>query len=455
MRAQLKYNARSEFFIVFVNVGEVGLNPVKVGICGLGTVGQGTFDVLKRNSAEITGRSGSDIVVTHVGARRGADIEGVRVSTDIFEVASDPDVDILVESIGGTTVAKDLVLKAIACGKHVVTANKALIAEYGNEIFSAAQQQGVTVAFEAAVAGGIPIIKAIREGLAGNRIEWLAGIINGTGNFILTEMREKGRDFDDVLAEAQQLGYAEADPTFDVEGIDAAHKLVILASLAFGIPLQFEKIYTEGITKISTDDVNYAEELGYRIKHLGVARNTPQGVELRVHPTMIPDKRLIANVNGVMNAVLVKGNAVGPTLYYGPGAGAEPTASSVVADIIDVARTLDAKVRHRVPPMGFQTGALKDTPILAIGDIETAYYLRMSALDKPGVLSSVAQVLSNAGISIEAIIQKEPAEDQDHVPLIILTSRSIENQLTSAIAKIEALDSIFGEVTRIRVESLG
>jgi len=347
------------------------------------------------------------------------------------------------------------VLKAIECGKHVVTANKALIAEHGNEIFAAASEKGVTVAFEAAVAGGIPIIKAIREGLAGNRIEWLAGIINGTGNFILTEMREKGRDFGDVLEEAQQLGYAEADPTFDVEGIDAAHKLVILASLAFGIPLQFEKVYTEGITKISTDDVNYAEELGYRIKHLGVARETPQGVELRVHPTMIPEKQLIANVNGVMNAVLVKGDAVGPTLYYGPGAGAEPTASAVVADIIDVARTLDAEARHRVPPLGFQLDALKNTPILDIGDIETAYYLRMSALDKPGVLSSVAQVLSNAGISIEAIIQKEPLEGQAHVPLIILTSRSIENQLVSAIVEIEALDSICGEVTRIRVESLG
>ncbi|EAW31652.1 homoserine dehydrogenase, partial [marine gamma proteobacterium HTCC2143] len=344
---------------------------------------------------------------------------------------------------------------AIESGKHVVTANKALIAEYGNEIFAAANKKGVTVAFEAAVAGGIPIIKAIREGLAGNRIEWLAGIINGTGNFILTEMREKGRDFGDVLEEAQQLGYAEADPTFDVEGIDASHKLAILASLAFGVPLQLEKVYTEGITKISTDDVNYAEELGYRIKHLGVARKTSQGVELRVHPTMIPEKRLIANVNGVMNAVLVKGDAVGPTLYYGPGAGAEPTASSVVADIIDVARMLDTEPRHRVPLMGFQADALKNTPILDIGEIETAYYLRMSALDKPGVLSSVAQVLSNAGISIEAIIQKEPLEGQVHVPLIILTSRSIEHQLVSAIAEIEALDSIYGEIIRIRVESLG
>jgi homoserine dehydrogenase len=304
------------------------------------------------------------------------------------------------------------------------------------------------------VAGGIPIIKAIREGLAANRIEWLAGIINGTGNFILSEMREKGRDFADVLQEAQALGYAEADPSFDVEGIDAAHKLVILASLAFGIPLQFDKVYTEGITKISTEDVAYAEELGYRIKHLGVARKTDKGVELRVHPTLIPEKRLIANVNGVMNAVLVKGDAVGATLYYGAGAGAEPTASAVVADIIDVARTLSAEPKHRVPYLAFQADALNNTPVLDIGEIETAYYLRMSALDKPGVLSKVAQILSDAGISIEALIQKAPAEGQDHVPLIILTSRSIENKLVSAISDIEALDTIAGEVIRIRVESL-
>lgn len=431
------------------------MNPVKIGICGLGTVGQGTFDVLARNSAEIAARLGCQLQVSHVGVRKGADIAGVKVSTDIFDVAKDPEVQILVELIGGTTVAKDLILTAIANGKHVITANKALIAENGNEIFAAAAEQGVSVAFESSVAGGIPIIKAIREGLAGNKIEWLAGIINGTGNFILTEMREKGRDFDDVLLEAQQLGYAEADPTFDVEGIDAAHKLVILASLAFGIPLQFDKVYTEGITKISREDVAFAEELGYRIKHLGVARNTPQGVELRVHPTMIPEKRLIANVNGVMNAVLVQGDAVGPTLYYGAGAGAEPTASSVVADIVDVARGITAEPIHRVPPLAFQADTLKDLPILDINDIETAYYLRMSAKDKPGVLSKVAQILSELGISIEAIIQKEPAENQDHVPLIILTSRSIEHKLVSAIASIEALDSIAGEVTRIRVESLG
>ncbi|ARN75396.1 homoserine dehydrogenase [Oceanicoccus sagamiensis] len=431
------------------------MNPVKVGICGLGTVGKGTFDVLTRNCAEIAARAGCSIEVSHIGARRGSDIEGITISTDIFAVAEDPAVDIVVELIGGTTVAKDLVLKAVANGKHVVTANKALIAEHGNELFAAAAKQGVSIAFEAAVAGGIPIIKAIREGLAGNRIEWLAGIINGTGNFILTEMRDKGRDFHDVLQEAQELGYAEADPTFDVEGIDAAHKLVILASLAFGIPLQFDKAYTEGITKISRDDVEYAEQLGYRIKHLGVARQTDSGVELRVHPTMIPEKRLIANVDGVMNAVLVQGDAVGPTLYYGAGAGAEPTASAVVADIVDVARTLSAEPGHRVPYLAFQPDALSNTPIVDINDIETAYYLRMSAQDKPGVLSSVAQILSNAGISVEAITQKEPAEGQDHVPMIILTSRSIENKLVSAITDIEALDSIAGEVTRIRVESLG
>lgn len=431
------------------------MNPVKIGICGLGTVGQGTLNVLTRNCAEISARAGCDIVVEHVGARRGADLDGITVSTDIFAVVEDPSIHIVVELIGGTTVAKKLVLAALANGKHVVTANKALIAEHGNEIFAAAEQQGVSVSYEAAVAGGIPIIKAIREGLAANRIEWLAGIINGTGNFILTEMREKGRDFNDVLQEAQDLGYAEADPTFDVEGIDAAHKLVILASLAFGIPLQFDKVYTEGITKISREDVEYAEELGYRIKHLGVARKTSAGVELRVHPTMIPENRLIANVNGVMNAILVQGDAVGPTLYYGAGAGAEPTASSVVADIIDVARTLSAEPKHRVPHLAFQPSALSDAPILNIGEIETAYYLRMSALDKPGVLSQVAQILSNAGISIEAIIQKEPVAEQNHVPLIILTSRAIENKLVSAIADIEALDSIAGEVTRIRVESLG
>ncbi|WP_372864713.1 homoserine dehydrogenase [Spongiibacter sp.] len=433
------------------------MNPVRVGICGLGTVGSGTYAVLTRNAAEIAARVGAEIVVTEIGARRdnpNCDTADVAINRDIFAVAENPNVDILVELIGGTTVAKELVLKAIANGKHVVTANKALIAEHGNEIFAAAAERGVTVAFEAAVAGGIPIIKALREGLAGNKIQWLAGIINGTGNFILTEMRDKGRDFNDVLAEAQALGYAEADPTFDVEGIDAAHKLVILASLAFGIPLQFDKVYTEGISRIAQEDVIYAEQLGYRIKHLGIARDTDSGIELRVHPTLIPEKRLIANVNGVMNAVLVQSDAVGPTLYYGAGAGSEPTASAVVADVVDVARTLSAEPRHRVPYLSFQTSSLSDHPVLPIDDVETAYYLRMSALDKPGVLSKVAQILSDDGISIEALIQKEPAEGANLVPVIILTNRTVERKLSSAVARIEGLEGIVGEVTRIRVESL-
>ena len=433
------------------------MNPVKVGICGLGTVGSGTFAVLTRNAAEIAARVGAEIVVAEIGARRdnpSCNTGDVAINRDIFAVAENPDIDILVELIGGTTVAKELVLKAIANGKHVVTANKALIAEHGNEIFEAAAQQGVTVAFEAAVAGGIPIIKALREGLAGNKVQWLAGIINGTGNFILTEMRDKGRDFNDVLAEAQALGYAEADPTFDVEGIDAAHKLVILASLAFGIPLQFDKVYTEGISRIAQEDVVYAEELGYRIKHLGIARDTEKGIELRVHPTLIPEKRLIANVNGVMNAVLVQSDAVGPTLYYGAGAGSEPTASAVVADVVDVARTLSAEPHHRVPFLSFQRTSLSDHPVLPIDDVETAYYLRMSALDKPGVLSKVAQILSDDGISIEALIQKQPAEDANLVPVIILTNRTVESKLFAAVSRIEGLEGIVGEVTRIRVESL-
>lgn len=433
------------------------MRPVNVGICGFGTVGAGCFTVLSRNAQEIAARVGSDIVVAEIGARRdnpNCATADVAVNRDIFAVVDNPDIDIVVELIGGTTVARDLVLQAIANGKHVVTANKALIAEHGNELFAAAEEQGVTIAFEAAVAGGIPIIKALREGLAGNRIEYIAGIINGTGNFILSEMREKGRDFADVLAEAQALGYAEADPTFDVEGIDAAHKLVILASLAYGIPLQFEKVYTEGITKISREDVNYAEELGYRIKHLGIARDTDAGIELRVHPTLIPEKRLIANVNGVMNAVLVQSDAVGPSLYYGAGAGGEPTASAVVADIIDVARSLSSPSASRVPPLSFHASALNDRPILPIQEVETANYLRMSAIDKPGVLSQVAQILSAAGISIEALIQKEPADGDSLVPLIILTSRTKEGTLSAAVAEIEILETIVGDITRIRVESL-
>lgn len=433
------------------------MGPVRIGICGLGTVASGTVNVLQRNRDEITARAGRELTITHIGARRdnpALDLSSIQISRDIFEVARDPDVDVLVELIGGTTVAKELVLAAIAAGKHVVTANKALIAEHGNEIFAAADAQGVTVAFEAAVAGGIPIIKAMREGLSANRIEWLAGIINGTGNFILTEMRDKGRDFADVLAEAQALGYAEADPTFDVEGIDAAHKLVILASLAFGIPLQFERVFTEGISSLLPIDVQYAEELGYRIKHLGVARRSERGLELRVHPTLIPAKRLIANVNGVMNAILVKADAVGPTLYYGAGAGGEATASAVIADLVDVARNLQAEQHDRVPFLAFHSAALSDEIVLPIDEVETAYYLRMTAEDKPGVLSRIAQILSDAGISIEALIQKEANEGQDHVPLIILTSRAIEKQLDAAVESIESLDAILGAVVRIRVESL-
>ncbi len=441
-----------------VHFGERSLKPVRIGICGLGTVGSGTVNVLQRNSRVINARAGCDIVIGQVACRRDdvdCDISGLNVTRDIFDVATNPDIDILIELIGGIDVARELILKAIEHGKHVVTANKALIAEHGNEIFAAANAKGVTVAFEAAVAGGIPIIKAIREGLSANKIEWLAGIINGTGNFILTEMRDKGRGFSEVLEEAQELGYAEADPTFDVEGIDAAHKLVILASIAFGIPLQFDKVFTEGISRIAPQDVQYAQELGYRIKHLGIAQKGPKGIELRVHPTLIPQKRLIANVDGVMNAVLVKGDAVGPTLYYGAGAGAEPTASAVLADIVDVARTLTANPEHRVPYLGFQQEQLRsELEIVPIEEVETAYYLRMSALDKPGVLSQVAQILSDSGISIEALIQKEAADEEEIVPLILLTNRAVEKQLVEAIIKIESLSSITGPITRIRVEPL-
>ena len=435
------------------------MDPVKVGLLGLGTVGGGTFNVLKRNAEEITRRAGRGIEISHAAAREFdpasvPGVENISVSDDAFAIVEQPDVDIIVELIGGYEPARELVLKAIANGKHVVTANKALIATHGNEIFAAAQEKGVMVAFEAAVAGGIPIIKAIREGLAANQIEWLTGIINGTGNFILTEMRDKGRDFADVLKEAQELGYAEADPTFDVEGIDAAHKLCILASIAFGVPLQFDKVYTEGISRITREDVNYAEEFGYRIKHLGYTRKTDKGIELRVHPTLIPERRLIANVDGVMNAVLVKADAVGPTLYYGAGAGAEPTASAVVADIIDVVRTLTADPENRVPHLAFQPHALSDVPILPMDDVETAYYLRMQASDKPGVLAEVTSILGAAGISIEAILQKEPASGASEASIILLTHVVQERQMNAAIGQIEALDSIHGELVRIRLEHL-
>lgn len=434
------------------------LNPVKVGILGLGTVGGGTINVLSRNAEEIARRAGREIKIVAAAARevKGCSTDGFTVTDDAFEVVNNPDVEIIVELIGGYDPAKELVLTAIRNGKHVVTANKALIAMYGNELFAEAQKHGVTIAFEAAVAGGIPIIKAIREGLAGNSIFWVAGIINGTGNFILTEMRDKGRDFADVLAEAQALGYAEADPTFDVEGIDAAHKLTILASLAFGIPLQFDKTFTEGIRNITSEDVQYAEELGYRIKHLGVARRTDKGIELRVHPTMIPERRLIANVDGVMNAVLVMADAVGPTLYYGAGAGSDATASAVVADLVDVVRALTTDPENRVPHLAFQADSLADIPVLAPDEFETAYYLRMNAVDEPGVLADVTRLLGEQGISIEAILQKGATDaDGQSVPIVLLTQKVQEAKMNSALAAIAKLSTVDNEIARIRVESLG
>ena len=436
------------------------MKPVKVGVLGLGTVGGGTVNVLKRNAAEIARRAGREIIITRASAKdlnkpRICDTQGIVLTTDPYQIINDPEIEIILELIGGAGPVKDMVLKAIENGKHVVTANKSLIALHGNEIFAKASEKGVIVAFEAAVAGGIPIIKAIREGLSGNQIEWLAGIINGTGNFILTELRDKGRDFTDVLAEAQALGYAEADPTFDVEGIDAGHKLTILASIAFGIPLRFDKVYTEGITNITRTDVEYAEQLGYRIKHLGIARKTPEGIELRVHPTLIPERRLIANVNGVMNAVLVKGDAVGATLYYGAGAGAEPTASSVVADVIDVVRALTSDPENRVPHLAFQADAIADIPVLPAEMFKTAYYLRLNAEDKPGVLAEVTRILAEHQISIEAISQKVPLHNETSVPIIMLTQVTLEKEMNAAIAEIEALKTVTGKVNRIRLETLG
>ena len=437
------------------------MQPVKIGLLGLGTVGGGTVSVLTRNADEIARRAGRGIQITLAAAKEyNADaIIGLdqieNITDDPFLVVDDPDVEIIIELIGGYSPAKELVLKAIENGKHVITANKALIAIHGNEIFKAAQEKGVIVAFEAAVAGGIPIIKAVREGLAANQIEWIAGIINGTGNFILTEMRDKGRDFEDVLNEAQSLGYAEADPTFDVEGIDAAHKLTILGSIAFGMPLQFDKTYIEGITKIEQQDVLYAEELGYRIKHVGISRKVDNGIEQRVHPTLIPERRLIANVDGVMNAVLVKSDAVGPTLYYGAGAGAEPTASAVIADIVDVVRALTTDPENRVPHLAFQHDALSDINILPIEEIETAYYLRMHAIDRPGVVADITKILGDSKISIEAILQKEPVGNASCIPVIFLTQCIKEKEMNGAITKIEKLDAIVGKVTRIRMETFG
>ncbi|KEI71578.1 homoserine dehydrogenase [Endozoicomonas elysicola] len=433
------------------------MKPVKVGICGLGTVGGGTFNVLQRNASSIAARAGRPIIIEQVGTRRdnpNCDTGNTRVSRDIFEVAHNPDIDILVETIGGYDIAKELILTAIEQGKHVVTANKALIAEHGNEIFQAAREKNVIVAYEAAVAGGIPIIKCLREGLSANKINWLAGIINGTGNYILTEMGDHNRPFEDVLKEAQALGYAEADPTFDVEGIDACHKLTIMASIAFGIPLQFNKAYTEGISKITPSDIQYAASLGFRIKHLGVARQSQKGIELRVHPTLIPSDRPLANINGVMNSVVVQGDAVGQTMYSGPGAGAEPTASSVIADIIDIARTIEAP-DSAVNALGFSADSLSnDLPVLPITETECSFYLRIHADDHPGVMNAVTQVLSSHGINIDAITQKVTREDDGCADIVILTHRIIEITMDKAISELEALADIKSPITRIRVETM-
>ncbi len=435
------------------------MKPIRVGLLGIGTVGRGTWDVLQRNASEIRRRAGRPIRITMVADREVAHakkITGgkVKVTADAMQVVCSPDVDIVVELIGGDRVARTLVMEAIRHGKHVVTANKALLAKHGNAIFSAAQKKGVMVAFEAAVAGGIPVIKALREGLSANRIEWIAGIINGTSNFILSEMRDKGLPFETVLGQAQQKGYAEADPTFDIEGIDAAHKLTIISAIAFGIPMQFEKAYTEGISKLTRKDIEYAEALGYRIKLLGITRRAKKGIELRVHPTLVPASRLIANVEGVMNAVLAKGDAVGATMYYGAGAGSQPTASAVVADLVDVTRLITADPEHRVPHLAFQPDQLSSTPILPMGEVQTSYYLRMRVVDRPGVLADITRILAAARISIGAMVQKEPAEGEVHVDIVLLTHQAIEKNVDTAIARIERLATVVGQVTRIRMEEL-
>lgn len=432
------------------------MKSVKVGIAGLGTVGSGTVNVLQRNAAEIARRIGRPIEITHIGARRSnpaCELGNIKVSEDIFALASDPEIDILIELIGGTTVARELVLTAIRKGKHIVTANKALIAEYGNEIFAEAEKYGVDVGFEASVAGGVPILKALSEGLAANQIKWVAGIINGTGNFILTEMQEKGRDFSEVLAEAQALGYAEADPTFDVEGIDAAHKLTILASIAFGIPLQFSSVYTEGITRITAEDIRAVDYFGYRIKHLGIAKDTGNGIELRVHPTLIPKEVLLANVNGVMNGVMVEGDAVGPTLYYGAGAGSEPTASAVVADIIEISRGLTVKQAERTPYLGFQTDQLSTAEVLSIDEVVCSYYVRLHVEDKTGVLADITRLLSEEGVSIEAMLQSD-TEEAGYVSIVLMTHKIQESALQKALEKVAALEAVNKDIMRIRVEEL-
>jgi homoserine dehydrogenase len=436
------------------------MKPINVGLLGIGTVGGGTWTVLTRNQQEITRRAGRPIQISVVADKNLALARNVtggacRLTDDAHAVVSDPNVDIIVELIGGYGVAKDLVLKAIENGKHVVTANKALLAVHGNEIFAAAQKKGVMVAFEAAVAGGIPIIKALREGLTANRIQWIAGIINGTTNFILSEMRDKGLPFDVVLREAQRLGYAEADPTFDIEGIDAAHKLTIMSAIAFGIPVQFDKAYIEGISGLEAEDIKYAEQLGYRIKLLGITKRKADGIELRVHPTLIPAKRLIANVEGAMNAVLVHGDAVGSTLYYGKGAGAEPTASAVIADLVDVTRMATADPENRVPHLAFQPDAVADIPVLPMAEVETSYYLRLRVEDKPGVLADITRILADQQISIDAMIQREPAEGEMQTDIIMLTHLAREKQIDGAIARIEALPVVKRKVIRLRLEELG
>ena len=435
------------------------MRPIRIGLLGIGTVGGGTWAVLERNHTEISRRAGRDLAITVVAdkdqARAKALTGGkVKLVDDAFSVVRDPDVDIVVELIGGTTIARQLVLEAIANKKSVVTANKALLAKHGNEIFAAALGQDVVVAFEAAVAGGVPIIKALREGLSANRIEWIAGIINGTSNFILSEMRDKGIDFATALKEAQSRGYAEADPTFDIEGHDAGHKLTIMSAIGFGIPMQFEKAHIEGISQLDAVDIRYAEEMGYRIKLLGISRRAKDGIELRVHPTLIPSKRLIANVEGVMNAILVKGDAVGATMYYGAGAGAEPTASAVIADLIDVARMLTADPDHRVPHLAFQPDQLSDFPILPMGEVETAYYMRIRVLDQPGVLADITRIMADQMISIDAMLQKEPGEGEDQTDIILLTHITQEKNIDIAIGKIEALATVRGKVVRLRLEQL-
>ncbi|HEV7478080.1 MAG TPA: homoserine dehydrogenase [Burkholderiales bacterium] len=435
------------------------MKPINVGLLGIGTVGGGTWDVLKRNASEIQRRAGRAIRITRVADQAVQKARKItkgkaKIHADAFEVVSAPDIDIVVELIGGYTIAKQLVLEAIRHGKHVVTANKALLATHGNEIFKAAQKRGVMVAFEASVGGGIPIIKALREGLAANRIEWIAGIINGTSNFILSEMRDKGLAFGAALADAQKRGYAEADPTFDIEGVDAAHKLTILSALAFGIPMQFRKAYVEGISKLTREDIGYAEQLGYRIKLLGITKKTDKGIELRVHPTLVPTRRLIANVEGVMNAILVKGDAVGPTLYYGAGAGSQPTASAVVADLVDVTRLITADPEHRVPHLAFQPDQLSAVPILGIGQVETSYYLRMRVVDKPGVLADITRLLARSKISIDAMVQKEPAQGERQVDIVMLTHRALEKNVDEAIRRIERLPTVLGKIVRLRLEEL-